>query len=610
MALEAVAGGLGTIPAIALVGALGVGSQWLAWRMQMPAIVLMLAAGILIGPVAGVLEPHAVFGDFLSPLISVAVAVILFEGGLTLNLKQLGDARAGVLRLVLVGAPLGWLLSSLALRYGAGLSWETSVVFGGIMIVTGPTVIAPLLRQARLQRRPAALLQWEAIVNDPIGAMAAVVAFQAVLALRGVDEAGFGGMAAGIVFAAILGYGMARAVVWMFRNALAPEYMKVPLLFTAVLLAFAVSDMVLHESGLLAVTVMGLVIANADLPSFEELRRFKEQATVLLVSGLFILLSASLDFAVFGQLTWRAVLFLVMVVLLARPLTVLMSLVGSNIPRNERLLVAFTGPRGVVLVAVAGLFGERLVAAGVADGALVGPLAFALVAATVILHGFTLAPAARLLGLSGGESPGVLLVGGSRFTLAMAEALRRADIPVLVADPNRANLQMARAQGIPTYYGDILGEAAEHTIELLEYRTVLAATDNDAYNTLVVANLAPEFGRNHVFRLTRSKESQSSHALPPSLSGRSIGEGRTFRNLEAAIEAGKSIRLTRLTAEFDFDRWRAMEPDAEILATVLPNKELIYGSEVPRGTKTQLGLLHLSAGRNGAQGSQVGQPPD
>ncbi|WP_068307329.1 cation:proton antiporter [Aliiruegeria sabulilitoris] len=549
MAIE-VAGSIGTIPAVALVGALGVGSQWLAWRLQLPAIVLMLAAGVVVGPLTGILVPSVEFGALLQPLIALAVSIILFEGGLTLDFKKLAGAGTGVIRLIVIGAPLGWLLSSLTLRYGAGLTWDAAVVFGGIMIVTGPTVIAPLLRQARLQRRPAALLQWEAIVNDPIGALAAVVAFQVVLTLRGGAEVGMGAMVFGIVFSATLGYAIAKSVVYLFRNALVPEYMKVPVLFAAVLVAFSVSDLLLHESGLLAVTVMGLVIANANLPSYEELRRFKEHATVLLVSGLFILLAASLDFSALGQLTWRASLFVLGVVLLARPLTVLISLLGTDLPWRERILVAFTGPRGIVLVAVAGLFGERLAAAGVADGALVGPLAFALVTVTVVLHGFTLGPMARFLGLSGGESPGVILVGGSRFTTEFAQALVKAGLPALITDPNRANLQRARDAGIPTFYGDILGEAAEHSVEFIEYRTVLAATNNDAYNTLVVADLGPEFGRARVWRLARSKENRARHALPPGLAGRSIGEGRTQEYLDDLVKQGWSMRVTRITEEF------------------------------------------------------------
>lgn len=321
MAAEQIAGALSPVSAIALVGAVGVGAQWLAWRLRLPAIVLMLTAGVLVGPVFGVFDPQRDIGPLTQPLIALAVAIILFEGGLTLNFHRLSDAAEGVRRLVMIGAPLGWLTSTLALRFGAGLSWESATVFGGIMIVTGPTVIAPMLRTSRLSRRPAALLQWEAIVNDPLGALAAVVAFEVVLVLRTATEATnvvielLVGLSLAVMLGVLGGYGLARA----FRRAWVPEFMKVPLLFVTLLAVFAISDATLHESGLLAVTLMGVVIANANLPSYEELRRFKEHATVLLVSGVFILLAASLDFSELRQLDWRAAAFVAAVVLVARP---------------------------------------------------------------------------------------------------------------------------------------------------------------------------------------------------------------------------------------------------------------------------------------------------
>ncbi|MEC7256227.1 MAG: cation:proton antiporter, partial [Pseudomonadota bacterium] len=342
----------------------------------------------------------------------------------------------GVRRLVFVGAPLGWLLSTLALHYAAGLSWESSAVFGGIMVVTGPTVIAPLLRQARLSRKPAALLQWEAIVNDPIGAMAAVLAFEiVVLRYSAAESTGVAAfhLVSGILIAILVGVAAGILVAWAFRRGKVPEYMKVPVLFVMLLVVFTMPNALLHESGLLAVTAMGVLIANANLPSYDEMRRFKEHATILLVSGVFILLAAGLDFGELDLLTWRAALFLGVVILLVRPATVLLSLIGSDVGRKERILVALTGPRGVVLVAVAGLFGERLAALGVEDGALIAPLAFALVAATVVVHGFTLGPLARALGLTGAQRPGILLVGGSRWSTALAEAIKRTETPVLIA---------------------------------------------------------------------------------------------------------------------------------------------------------------------------------
>jgi NhaP-type Na+/H+ or K+/H+ antiporter len=564
--------GMAPVMAFALIGALGVGSQWLAWRLRLPAIVLMLLAGIVIGPVSGVIDPARDIGSLLEPIIAIAVAIILFEGGLSLNLHSLSDAAKGVRRLVFVGAPLGWVLSALTLHYIAGLGWSAATVFGGIMIVTGPTVIAPLLRQARLSRRPAALLQWEAILNDPVGALAAVLAFEVVLVVNTattVQNAAVDllvGVCVATVIGAVAGYGLA----WAFRRGHVPEYMKVPVLFASILLAFALADYGLHESGLLAVTIMGVVIANANLPSYEELRRFKEHATVLLVSGVFILLAASLDFSALAGLDWRAVAFVLAIALVVRPVTVFAALLGTGVPVREQVLVAFTGPRGVVLVAVAGLFGERLAALGVADGAMVGPLAFVLVAFTVILHGFTLAPFARFLGLSGADQPGVIIVGGSGWTTALAEALRRAEVPVLMTDPNHGHLSAARVAGIDTFSGDILSEAAEQRLELVNYATLVAATDNDAYNTLVATDLGPEFGRENVYQVTRENRSSARHQLPRTLGGRPFGANATHAEMARLVQDGWTFRVTRLSAEFSFDDWRRKRPEAKLVGRISP----------------------------------------
>ncbi len=576
MAIETEAGAMAPVVAFALVGALGVGSQWLAWRLRMPAIVLMLVAGILIGPVTGVFDPARDIGSLMGPIISIAVAIILFEGGLTLNFHTLNDAAKGVKRLVFVGAPLGWLTSTLALRYAAGLSWESAAVFGGIMIVTGPTVIAPLLRTARLSKRPAALLQWEAIVNDPIGALAAVLAFSVVLVLHTATtiQAAVIELIVGITVAGVLGGVAGFGLAQSFKRGWVPEFMKVPVLFALLLAIFAVSDMVLHESGLLAVTVMGIVIANANLPSYEELRRFKEHATVLLVSGVFILLAAGLDVAALGALDWRAAVFVLLVIFVARPLTVFVSLMGSGVPYAEQTLVAFTGPRGVVLIAVAGLFGDRLLTLGFEDAGLIGPLAFLLVATTVVLHGFTLAPFGRWLGLTGSDTPGVIVIGGSPWTTAFAEALEKAEVPVLMTDPNYGHLRGARAAGIATFSGDILSEAAEQRLELVSYATLVAATDNDAYNTLVATDLAPEFGRDNVFQITREKSDNTRHQLPRTLGGRKFGPDETHEGMDRLVSAGWTFRITRLTDAFTLEDWRAEQPDAHLIARIAPKGAL------------------------------------
>ncbi|MDK3016340.1 cation:proton antiporter [Pseudodonghicola flavimaris] len=566
-------GALTPVTAFALVGALGVGSQWLAWKLRLPAIVLMLLAGIVIGPVLGVFDPARDIGDLMGPMISIAVAIILFEGGLTLNFHSLAGAAEGVRRLVVLGAPLGWLSATLALHFVAGLGWESAAVFGGILIVTGPTVIAPLLRTARLQKRPSALLQWEAIVNDPVGALAAVLAFEVVVVVHADTSAAHAvwELLRGIGFAALVGvfggWGISRA----FDRGQVAEYMKVPVLFAALLAGFALADALLHESGLLTVTIMGIWIANAGLPSYEEMRRFKEHATILLVSGVFILLAAGMNLDTLSMLDWRAAAFVAALILIARPLPVLLALAGTKVPFRERLLVALTGPRGVVLVAVAGLFGERLVALGLEDAARIAPLAFVIVAATVVLHGFTLAPVARLLGLTAKGRAGVILVGGSGFSTALGEVLEKLGVPVLVCDTNIIRLRGARNAGLQTFYGDILSESAEFGLDLIGYDRIVALSENDAYNTLVTTDLAPEYGRANVFQLRRETLDTRRHTLPSTLGGRRIAGGLTYGELSRRMHQGWQLRATRLSAEFGYRAFRETFPDS-VLVGELPEK--------------------------------------
>lgn len=567
--------GLSEVQAFAVVGVAGVGAQWLAWKFRLPAIVLMLAMGLILGPISGIFVPERDIGKLVEPMIALAVAVILFEGGLTLSFKKLADAGPAVRRLIYIGAPLGWILSSLALVFAGGLEWESAIVFGGLMIVTGPTVIGPLLRQAKLRSRPAQVLQWEGIVNDPIGALAAVLALEIVL-IRHANVSwteAAGQLVMGIGFAAGIGALGAWLIIQTFQRGWVAEFMKVPLLFVSVLAVFAASDSLLHESGLLAVTVMGLLIANADLPSHQEIHRFKEHASILLVSGVFILLAAGVKLDTLASLNWvRAGFFVAVVVFIARPLTVMLSLMWTNLPMKERLLIAFTGPRGVVIVAVSGIFAERLTAEGISDGAQIAPLAFVLVLVTVVLHGFTLAPIARKLGLTSGEKPGVLIVGGSIFATGLAKSLEKAGVEVLITDPNHDHLRIARSVGVKTFYGDILGEAAEHSVEFLAYDSILAASDNDAYNTLVATDLAPEFGRESIWQLARNKEDGARHALPNQLGGQAIDGNRTLSKYLELLADGWIFRTTRLTEEYRLEAWKAAREGAIPLAVVQNNK--------------------------------------
>lgn len=564
---------------IATIGALGIGAQWLAWRTGWPAIVLMLAAGFLAGPVAGefgyrLLDPEAAFGDLMEPAIGIGVALILFEGGLSLDLRELRHSGNAVWRLATIGVVVGWVLGAVALNQIAGLDWPVAILFGGILIVTGPTVVIPLLRQANIQPRPNSILKWEGIVNDPIGALCAVIAYEYFRRVAETPDASVFEVVPPLIIAAILsglvGYAAARMIAYLFPRGAIPEYLKVPVLFTVVILVFVLTNKIEHEAGLVAVTVMGVTLANTGLSSIRSIHPFKENVAVLLVSGIFILLSSSLSWSDLVYLDPRTevglrfILFLLALLFVVRPLTVLISLLGSDVPWNERLFIAWIAPRGIVLVAISGLFALRLADLGYSDGQVLTALSFAVVVATVVAHGFTIDIVAKWLGVKGTSRPGLLIVGATPWTIALAKELQALGTPVLIVDQSWQRLSAARREGLPFYHGEILNEATEHNLDLTPYQVLVAATDNEAYNTLVCNEFAHEMGRDNVYQLGESSEGEEDkHALPPTLRGRALFEsGWGVTDVNERQKEGWVFRKTKLSDEFNFEDARDTLPDS------------------------------------------------
>jgi len=582
---------------LAFVGAAGIFAQWLAWRLRLPAIVLLLAAGFLAGPVTGFLVPAEDFGKVYQPAIGLAVAIILFEGGLTLNFQEIRETSKAVRRIVLIGGPLTWLGAALAGHYVGGLEWSVAIILGAILVVTGPTVIMPLLRSAKLKSRPASLLRWEAIVNDPIGALFAVISFEIFLVFHGGHNAE--GLALEIVaafaFALAAGLGVAQLLIWAFIRGHVPEFLKAPILVAAVLAVFAASNLFLEESGLLAVTVMGIRMANSRMASLGELRRFKETITVLLVSGLFIVLTAALEWPVIKSLDWRAAGFVMALLFVIRPLAIFIATVGTGLSWQERLLTAWIAPRGIVAVAVASLFGALLTAWGTADGERMVAFTFAVVVATIFLHGFTLAPLARILDLRSAEKPGILIVGGSAWATALAAKLKDAEIPVTIADPNWNHLVGARQAGLDTHFGDPLSEHAHHHLDIGRFNAMIAATDNDAYNALVCTDFGPEIGRNNVYEIGGQREQSGRRAMHFTIGGRQLFKpGLSFLDIRQRHAAGWTFQSTRLTEEFNREAYLASRhPDARVILWRKPDGALVFetGSS---GAKVQEGDVILS----------------
>lgn len=573
-----------TVLIVTLVGLLGIGAQWLAWRTNLPGIVLMAIAGLIAGPVLGILRPEEAFGDYYKPIISLAVAVILFEGGLQLKFSELRGLGRGIGQIVLLGGPLVWIFGSMAGHYVAGLDWPTAILFAGIMIVTGPTVIIPLLRQAKLSSRPSALLKWEGIVNDPVGALAAVITFEFIIARTAAHLEGwqvFGSLLIGSILCILWGLLVGRGLAEVFRRGWAPEYLKASILLAGIFLAFSLANVLQEEGGLIAVTVMGITMANAKLPSINQLRHFKENITILFVAGVFVLLTANLTWDTLALIDGRIMAFVVVMLIIVRPLAIMLSTIGSGLSLSERILVSWIAPRGIVAVAVSGLFAASMTAEnGFRDGDLMVPLSFAMVFATVILHGFTIAPLGKLLGLASKAPPGVLIVGASPWSIAMAKRLKELDFPVLVSDPSYRRLKGARENGIETFYGEILSEVTEHHIEFNRYGYLLALTGNESHNALVCTDLAPEMDRNATYQLSaRGRAEDDRKAVSFSLQGRQfIDEKVGLEDLMSKHWAGWSFHFTRLSDEYSPESFLEKLPEDAMLIMVQRKSGLLFQS--------------------------------
>ncbi len=545
---------------IMLIGLLGIGAQWAAWRFRIPAIVLMSATGLLMGPVFGIINPEADFGELYGPIISAAVAIILFEGSLNLNFKELRGLGRPVFRISTVGAFIAWILGSLTAHYIAGLSWAVAFVIGGLFIVTGPTVIMPLLRQSKLKPRPAKILKWEGIIVDPIGALLAVFAFEIISYLTSHNPDGTALLLffAASIFAAIFGWACGRGIGWMFESGHMPEFLKSPAIFVVVIACFTVADIVMHETGLLSVTAMGITLANMGINSVADMRHFKENMSILLISAIFIMLTASLKVDTLLHIFSPNIIGYVLLMMFAvRPLSIFLSTFKTDLSLNEKLLVGWIAPRGIVALTVSSYFAAILTDAGYQDASILTTLTFGLVIFTVIAHGFSIRWLAKKLHLSMEGRPGTLIIGSNPFTVELAKSLQKAKAPVIIVDGSWERLRYARKEGVPFYHGEMLSEQTEYNLDTIPYEYLLAATDFHSYNSLVCTTFMPEYGRTNVFKASPFTQGDGdSNDIVSKVGGRVLFNDKvTIDSLNDKIYNGYIFRQTAITAQYTYKQY-------------------------------------------------------
>lgn len=545
---------------ISLLFLAGFAAQWIAWRSKLPAILFLLFTGVMLGPVLGFVNPDELLGDLLFPFVSLAVAVILFEGALTLKFDEVRTLGSVVQRLVTIGALICWAITAVATHYLFSLNWGLSILFGAITVVTGPTVIVPMLRTVRPTANIAKTLRWEGIVIDPIGALLAVVVFEFLTtvqsghALRHSFGAFLWVLFVGLGCGALGGFTMGL----MLKRRLIPGYLANMASLTHVFLAFTVANSLAHESGLLAVTLMGMWLANTRGIHIEEILNFKENLSIVLISGLFIVLAARISPTDIAALGWGAIALLAVLQFVARPLTVLVSTLGSELSWRERSLLAWIAPRGIVAAAVSALFALRLEDAGFEGAELLVPLTFTVIIGTVLLQSLTAKPLAKLLNVAHSSPRGFLIIGANTVAITIGKALKDLGYEIVVCDSSWSSIRNARMAGLNSFYGNPVSEYADQKLDLIGIGKMLGLSPFRELNTIASLRYRGEFGTDNIYSIPTDIDAKSSekHRIAAGHQGYTLfNRFLTFGKLKELIDRGAEIKHTKLSTEFDYNQF-------------------------------------------------------
>ncbi|MFV0572435.1 MAG: cation:proton antiporter [Xanthomarina gelatinilytica] len=511
---------------------LGILAQWVAWKLKIPAILPLILIGLFVGPIAAEflsadgtkwIEPRWNGEEGLFPggslffFVSLAISIILFEGGLTLKKGEIKNVGPVITKLITVGSIVTFFGAAIAAHYIFYLSWEISFLFSALIIVTGPTVITPILRNIPLKKDVSAVLKWEGILIDPIGALVAVLVFEFISVDAGGEftKTAFIEFGKIVLFGTTFGFTFAHGLNLILNRNWVPHYLMNVFSLAAVLGVFILADEFAHESGLLAVVVMGMVLGNSKSPYLKELLYFKESLSVLLISILFILLAADINFEDLLLIyNWNTVILFSVVVFVIRPIGVFLSTQGSSLKLNEKLFISWVGPRGIVAAGIASLFGLKLAEDGVPGAEYITPLVFMIVLGTVILNATTARMFAKLIGVFLTESRGILIVGASKLPRLLAHYLEKNGRHVVLIDSNQNNIAKADELGLEAMNTNIYSDKLLDNIELNDMGFLLALTGNTDINKYAIKQFGDKFGENGSYRLLTSTEMQETSEMP------------------------------------------------------------------------------------------------
>ncbi|MCB0584168.1 MAG: sodium:proton antiporter [Phaeodactylibacter sp.] len=509
---------------------LGIFAQWIAWRVRVPAILPLILTGLAVGPLSTfftadgekLLEPMykagqeslGIFPDkYLFSFVSLSIGVILFEGGLTLKRREIAGVGPAILKLITFGPLATFFGGGMAAHYILGLNWPVSLLFGALVIVTGPTVIAPILQNIPLNRNVSTVLKWEGILIDPIGALVAVLVFEFIRSSQGGLEFtshAFVSFFRIIMIGLSMGTLAALALYQLIKAELIPHYLLNVFTLAFVLGVFVFSNILAHESGLLSVVVMGMFMGNLDVPRLKEILSFKESLSVLLISILFIILAANIDMDDINIILndWRALALFFVVIFVLRPLGVFISTWNSDLRLSEKLFISWVGPRGIVAAGIASLFGITLTseAPTVPDAEFLVPLVFMIVLGTVLLNATTARMVAKVLKVTQDASEGILIIGANGAARLIGKYLQDNNRHVVLIDNNEGSVKKAREAGLEAFAKNIYTDDLGEEFELLDMGYMVAMTSSADVNLYVVRKYRKIFGENGTFRLITPEE--------------------------------------------------------------------------------------------------------
>ncbi|MGY8857907.1 MAG: cation:proton antiporter domain-containing protein [Pseudomonadales bacterium] len=546
--------------ALLLSGVVGIGiaAQWLAWYLKQPSILFLLLIGIIVGPVLGVFDPDLVLGELMFPFISLGVAIILFEGSLTLEFDEIKQHGTVVQMLVSVGVLITIAIVALSTYLLFDVDPLIALLFGALVCVTGPTVIMPLLRSVRPNKTISNILKWEGIIIDPIGAIAVVLVYEYIIS--GGEASSILLFAKIVVLATAMGMAGAWLLAFLMRRHMIPEFLRNVFTLAFVLVLFSISNHLEHESGLLTVTVLGVALANWPKFPRETILEFNESLTILLISVLFIILAARVELASLLSVGFAGLVLLAIVMFVARPLSVWASAIGSNLKTNEKLMISWIGPRGIVAAAISSLFAIRLQEYDIQGVELLVPLVFMVIIGTVMIQGLGAKVVGNLLGVREPETNGILIVGSNPIALLIATSLKDQGFDVIVAHNNYTNIARARMSGLRTYFGNPISDHADHHLDLIGIGRLFAMSMDKEMNTLSEIHYRHEFGERKLYRLKFSDEKVKSERDDKQSNFHSqwlFGKDVTYTKLASMLSKKARIKITNITDSYSFEQYKA-----------------------------------------------------